>query len=209
MKHLTRDRPKPLISVGGMALIDHALNILENDLITKRVVNVHYLHEMMRNHLADRGIVFSDETDELLETGGGLRRAIPLLGSSPVVTINSDAVWGDLTPLETLMSSWTTDKEALLLVVPTNKAIGHIGGGAFDLDAGGRLRRGNGFVFTGLQIIRTERFETVIQHNFSTRLVWEQMLKAGGLFGTVYHGKWCDVGRPECVQLAESMIKEL
>ena len=155
MGPLTREKPKPMVKVAGLPLIDHALNLL-TEANTPKVVNLHYKAEILRDHLAGRDIQFSDESDAILETGGGLRRALPLLGKSVVATLNTDAIWQGVNPIETLMNAWRPEMEALLLTVPKDRAIGHKGAGDFIADTNGRLTRGAGEIYTGLQIVRTD-----------------------------------------------------
>ena len=106
MGALTDTRPKPLVPVGGRALIDHAMDLTADISPLTRVVNTHYLAPMLKHHLAGQGVLFSDEPELLLETGGGLRQALPLLGQNPVFTLNSDAIWRGPNPLTLLADSW-------------------------------------------------------------------------------------------------------
>ncbi len=208
MGALTADRPKPLIPVAGRPLIDHALALLKGVKVGPVVVNLHYHPEQIRAHLTDHSeIRFSDEP-VLLETGGGLRAALPELGGNPVVTLNTDAVWTGPSPLERLIRHWDPARmEALLLLVPRDRAVGHIGGGDFLVDAEGRLRRGPGEVYTGLQIIRTDRLAEIADPVFSIGRIWDRMAEAGTLFGLGHEGGWCDVGRPDCIPLAEALLE--
>jgi N-acetyl-alpha-D-muramate 1-phosphate uridylyltransferase len=208
MGAMTAERPKPLIPVAGRALIDHALD-LTNGLRLKRIlVNLHYRADMIRSHLEDRAdIVFSAETETILETGGGLKAALPMLPGSPVLTLNTDAVWSGPNPLLVLGDAWDGSRmDALLLMVPTESAIGHRGRGDFAADTQGRLRRGTGFIYVGAQIIRTEAVAAVPDRVFSLNRVWDAMASSGRLFGAVYPGRWCDVGQPQSIALAETML---
>lgn len=205
MAPLTDTRPKPLIEVAGRALIDHAL-IFCDDL--KVVVNTHYFANQIQDHFAGTNVQISDETDQLLETGGGLKRALPLLDGNPVFTMNTDAAWRGPNPTGILSDAWRPDMEALLLLIPIEKAVGHTGSGDFDVAKDGRITRGTGFVYSGVQIIRTDRLSDIAQDAFSMWLLWEGMLERGGAFGAVYDGQWCDVGRPDAIPLAEAMINE-
>lgn len=208
MGALTQDRPKPLIQVAGRALIDHALDLTTSVGPLTRVVNTHYLAAMLKSHLAGLDVQFSDEPDLLLETGGGLRRALPLLGPMPVFTLNSDAIWRGPNPLALLADMWNpTRMEALLLLLPPAAAIGHTGHGDFQADDDGRLSRGPGLVYSGAQIIRTETLASVPRDVFSLNLIWDQMATRGGLFGLPYPGEWCDVGRPESIPLASALLE--
>lgn len=206
MGALTRDQPKPLIKVGGKALIDHALDLVAKAQTGKIVVNIHAHAPMIRTHLAGQSIVFSDETDRLLETGGGLRKALPLLGSDPVLTMNTDAVWNGPNPITALQNAWRPEMEALLLMVPKQNVRGHLGGGDFRMDAQQRLHRAPDMVYTGVQMIRTAVLAEIAEDAFSMNLAWNKIDARGGLFGTIYDGKWCDVGQPSSIALAEAML---
>ncbi|PPB82695.1 MurNAc alpha-1-phosphate uridylyltransferase [Albidovulum inexpectatum] len=209
MGPLTADRPKPLVPVAGRALIDHALGLVDAAGIGRIVVNLHYRADQLRAHLAGRAdIALSDESERLLETGGGLRQALPLLGPGPVFTLNTDAVWTGANPLAQLRAAWDPARmEALLLLIPRDNALGHAGQGDFDLGPDGRLRRGPGLVYTGAQIIRTETLPAIAEDVFSLNRLWDDMLARGTVFGCLHRGGWCDVGRPDCIPIAEAMLK--
>lgn len=205
MAPLTNHMPKPLIRVGGRTLFDHAYDFAKAAGCAPVVVNTHYLAGMLRDHLAGRDILFSDESDLLRETGGGLRHALPLLGQDIVITMNTDAVWHGPNPVELLLSAWRPGMEALVLTVAKPNVRGHLGAGDFDLTADGRIQRGRDLIYTGLQIIRTERLAKMTEDVFSMNAIWDQMITSGGLYGTTYDGQWCDVGQPESIPLAEAM----
>ena len=207
MGALTQDRPKPLIEVAGRALLDHALDIAAGAGVPRIVVNAHYKAEQIATHLAGRGVAVSHEAPDILDTGGGLRAALPLLAASPVFTMNTDAVWRGPNPLTLLAEAWSDDMDALLLCLPPAQAIGHIGKGDFVLDASGRAERGQGLVYTGAQIIRTEALKDMPEGAFSLNVFWDRLLKKGRLYGTTYPGKWCDVGHPGGITLAEDMLE--
>jgi MurNAc alpha-1-phosphate uridylyltransferase len=207
MGALTRDRPKPLIEVAGQALIAQALAFAEEAGAGPVVVNVHWKADQLRAHLAGRSVLISDETDALLETGGGLKAALPLLGDGPVWTLNSDAAWSGPNPLLALGDAWREGMEALLLLVPRDRANGHAGAGDFAMDEAGRLARGGPLVYTGAQILRTEGVRAMTDRVFSLNRVWDAAAARGGLFGLVHAGGWCDVGRPENLPLAEALLR--
>jgi len=207
MGALTQDRPKPLIEVGGRPLIDAALDYARGAGADPVVVNVHYKAEMLRAYLEPRGVRVSDESDRLLDTGGGLRAALPLLGDGPVWTLNSDAAWSGPNPLLALAQAWRADMEALLLLVPSERALGHVGGD-FTLDPTGRLARGGAYVYTGAQILRTEGLHEISDPVFSLNRLWDRAAARGRLFGLVHEGSWCDVGRPENLALAEALLAQ-
>ena len=204
MGALTATCPKPLIPVAGKPLLDHALTIARAA-SPRIVVNTHYLADQIRSHLTGQPILLSHEPT-LLETGGGLRAALPLLDGNPVFTLNSDAVWRGPNPLATLAQGWRHDMEALLLLLPRAQAIGHTGLGDFAIDAQNCLTRAPGLVYSGAQIIRTDDLAAITDTKFSLNLLWDRMAARGTLYGLPYPGQWCDVGRPDSLPLAEGML---
>jgi N-acetyl-alpha-D-muramate 1-phosphate uridylyltransferase len=222
MRPLTATRPKPLVEVAGRPLIDHALARLEAAGVRKAVVNVHYLADALEAHLAKRKgpmeIAISDERDCLLETGGGLIRALPLIDADPFLSVNSDNLWvdGPMDSLRLLAANWDDARmDALLLLVPLARAYCHTGSGDFHMDAVGKLRRRkpNGvapFVFTGIQMISRRLLAGEVPDGaFSTNLLWNRAMEAGRLFGTVHQGLWFDVGRPQSIRRTEDILADL
>ncbi len=207
MGALTADRPKPLVQVAGKALIDHALALVGDAGISRKVANLHYRAEMLEAHLDGKDVLVSVETPDILETGGGLRQALPLLGDGPVFTLNTDAIWKGPNPLSLAMQAWDPARmDALLVCISPDMAVGHAGKGDFVLDEAGRLSRGPGWVYGGAQIIRTDVLNDIPDRAFSLNLLWDRMQGQGRLYGLRYPGRWCDVGRPEGIALAESLI---
>ncbi|MCF7698635.1 nucleotidyltransferase family protein [Loktanella sp. M215] len=206
MAPLTDSRPKPLITVGGRTLLDHALDLTRVGCVSRRVANVAYLGDMVRLHLAGRGVAISVE-DPVLETGGGLRHALPLLGHDPVMTLNTDAVWKGPNPLAVLADAWRPEMEALLLLVPPVQVKGHTGPGDFSIGPDGRLTRAPDLIYTGAQIIRTGRLREIDADVFSLNILWTMMAQTEGLYGVTYAGQWCDVGRPDSIPVAEAMLQ--
>jgi MurNAc alpha-1-phosphate uridylyltransferase len=210
MGAMTAARPKPLIPVAGKPLIDHALTLADEAGITHIVANTHYLPDQIANHLAPRGIALSHETPAILETGGGLKAALPLLGGNPVLTLNTDAVWTGANPLSQLIAAWDGARmDGLLLLLPAADAKGHTGIGDFLIDADGRLTRAKGAagaVYLGAQIVRTDGLSDITTEVFSLNLLWDRMITAGRLFGLIHAGGWCDVGRPEGITQAEALL---
>jgi MurNAc alpha-1-phosphate uridylyltransferase len=206
MGALTQTMPKPLIQVAGKPLIDHAIDLTDLPKIGQRVVNVHYHADQMRAHLADRDIAISDETDMLRETGGGLRHALPLLGQTPIITMNTDAVWRGPNPIETVLDAWHDDMEALLLVIEKRNVHGHLGKGDFRLGPDNQLHRAPEMIYTGVQMIRTETIDHFADPAFSLNVAWNDIATRGGLFGVKYDGQWCDVGQPSSIPIAEAML---
>ena len=212
MGALTADRPKPLIPVAGKALIDHALDLSSDAKVGPTVVNLHYLAGQLETHLQNRPIALSHGRTQILEAGGGLRKALPLLGSGPVMTLNSDAVWTGQNPLTQLAAHWdNTRMDALLLLLPAEKAKGHSGTGDFLLDDTGRLTRAagaKGLIYLGAQILRPDGLHAIDKDVFSLNLLWDQMIANGRLYGLIHQGGWCDVGRPEGIATAEALLQE-
>ena len=219
MRPLTATRPKPLIEVAGKPLIDHALDRLRTAGIKKAVINVHYLADAveahLRNRVEDLEILVSDERGELLETGGGLAKALPLIDCDPFLVVNSDNLWidGPVDALKLLASNWDEAwMDALLLLVPLAHAHCHNGRGDFHMSPSGALsrRRPRGvapFVFTGIQIVSKRLFAGELPHGpFSTNLLWDRAIAAGRCFGAVHQGLWFDIGRPENIRKAEEIL---
>ncbi|APZ52554.1 nucleotidyltransferase family protein [Salipiger abyssi] len=207
MGALTADRPKPLIEVAGKPLIDHALDLAEGYGKLRRVVNAHYRADQLEAHLAGRDIVVVREEPEILDTGGGLRAALPLLGQDPLFTLNTDAVWSGPNPLRLLGKAWDPARmDALLLCVPMARAVGRKTAGDFSMDGAGRLLRQGDLVYTGAQILTTGGLANIPDRVFSLNRLWNVMHEEGRLFGLPYPGYWCDVGHPEGIRLAEEML---
>lgn len=205
MAPLTKDRPKPLIEVAGRALLDHALAQFSDQ---KIVANTHYLADQIADHLHGSGVLVSDESEKLLETGGGLKKALPLLGPDPVFTMNTDAVWAGENPVKALSRHWDAGAmQALLLLIPTGAAKGHAGPGDFNLEPDGRIVRGSHYVYSGLQIIKTNGLAAIDSDTFSLWELWTRMFEENAVFGAVYRGQWCDVGQPESIAIAEKMLE--
>lgn len=219
MRPLTATRPKPLIEVGGRSLLDHSLDRLRASGVKRVVVNVHYLADALeahvRRHAADLDVTISDERATLLETGGGVVHALPLLGDKPFFVINSDNLWvdGPVDTLRLLANRWDDEQmDALLLVVPLARATAHGGQGDFHMDAAGHLRRREPrriapFVYTGVQLVSPRLFADAPEGPFSTNILWNRAIEKGRAFGVVHQGLWCDVGTPASLPLAEELLK--
>ncbi len=211
MGALTRDRPKPLIEVAGRPLIDHSLAALRAAGVARIVVNVHSHPEQMRSWLAAHAPETAiSEEPALLETGGGLKQALPLLGAGPALTLNSDVVWRGGDPVATLGAAWDGARMgALLLLVPCAAALGHAGPGDFFRDPDGRLRRRGSaatadHVYAGAQIIEPSVLAEFPAGAFSLNRVWDALIAQGRLFGVVFEGRWLDVGTPAGLARAEA-----
>ena len=218
MRPLTATRPKPLVRVGGKALIDHSLDRIEAAGIGQVVVNVHYLADSIEAHLAshphDFSVAISDERDQLLETGAGLVKALPLLTGDPILVVNSDNIWTD-GPQDSLLElarHWDGDRmDALLLVIRQASATGHRGMGDFHMDGAGRISRRKAgrvapFVYTGIQLISPRLLVDPPQGPFSTNIFWDRAIKAGRLYGMSHMGQWFDVGTPAAIAPTEAAL---
>jgi MurNAc alpha-1-phosphate uridylyltransferase len=207
MKHLTANQPKPLVQVGGKALIDHSLEIARAVSPETILANLHYLPEMLIEHLAGSDVQTIVEQPDILETGGGLRNALPILGQGPVITMNTDAIWVGPNPVQMALDAWNPDEmDALLVCVPVDQTVGYSGNGDFSIAANGQLTRGAGGVYGGVQIIKTQGLEAIEESAFSLNLLWDEMLSNNRLYGLSYTGRWCDVGHPDGIGLAEKMM---
>jgi N-acetyl-alpha-D-muramate 1-phosphate uridylyltransferase len=217
MRPLTLERPKPLIPVAGKPLLDHALERIDAAEIGTAVVNTHYKGEMIAAHLRDRArprVVLSPEA-ELLETGGGIRKALPLLGSRPFLVVNADILWldGPTPAITRLIDAWRPDvMDVLLLVNPTVSAIGYDGSGDFFMDPVGQLtRRPKGriapFVFAGVHIVRPELYRHTPDDAFSNNLIWDRAAEAGRLYGIRHDGLWFHVGTPDTIGEVEERLE--
>lgn len=207
MRPLTETLPKPLIPVGKTTLLDHALHLTKVPQIGQRVINVHYRADQIRGHVADKSVSISDETDLLRDTGGGLKHALPLLTGDPVMSLNTDAIWSGPNPIPLLLNAWRPEMTCLLMLVPQTQTLGHPGQGDFLMGDDGQLTRGRGPVYTGLQLTRRSAVDSIPDRVFSMNRAWDHAVAQGGLFGCLYPGRWCDVGHPASLPLAENLLQ--
>ena len=209
--------PKPLVTVGGKALIDYALDRLAAAGVEQVVVNVHHLADQIERHLAARpspSIIIQDERDQLLNTGGGVIRALPQLGPGPFFHINSDTIWIDgVTPnLTRLAAAFDRARmDGLLLMAATASSIGYSGRGDFNMAPDGRLlRRGERdvvpFVYAGAAILTPQFFAGTPPGPSSMSPMFDRAIEAGRLFGLRLEGTWMHVGTPDAVKAAEEAI---
>lgn len=207
MAPLTDTRPKPLIEVGGQTLLDHTLGLAQGIAPSRLIVNTHYLADQIIGHLHGKKISISLEQSLILDTGGGLRAALPLLDGDHVITSNTDAIWRGPNPFEALLEAWNPQQmDALLLCLPLSEAVGRDAPGDFSLGKGGLLSRGGDHVFTGVQIVRTALVADHPETVFSLNAVWDEAISKGRAFGVHYTGTWCDVGQPSGIALAETLL---
>ena len=217
MRPLTDDRPKALVEVAGRALIDHVLDRLAAAGVERAVVNVHYFADRLEAHLKGRtapAVTISDERAELLETGGGLKKARPLLGEAPVLAANIDSVWTEpgVPAVERLVAGWDPAvMDALLLVVPLEMASGFEGPGDFFLAKDGRLgfrgeADGAPYAFMGVHLTKPQLVDREPNGPFSLTRVWRRLAAEGRLFGVVFDGFWMHVGDPQARDAAERRL---
>jgi MurNAc alpha-1-phosphate uridylyltransferase len=207
MKHLTAHQPKPLVHVAGRPLIDHALDYAYAIEPKTILANLHYLPHMLEAHLANTNVRTITESPDILETGGGLRNALPILGNGPVVTMNTDAIWSGSNPVKLALEAWQPDTmDALLVCIPVDKTVGYNGTGDFSISPDGQIKRGHDVVYGGVQIIKTDRLAAIPEKAFSLNVIWDQMLADDRLFGLPYPGRWCDVGHPGGITQAEELL---
>jgi MurNAc alpha-1-phosphate uridylyltransferase len=220
MRPLTLRMPKPLVPLAGKPLIDHVLDKLAAVGVTTAIVNVHYLPEQLEAHLAARRggppeTLVSDERGVLLDTGGGVKKALPLLGHGPFFIHNADSVWSEgATPaLARMLRLWNpAEMDCLLLLAPAATSIGYAARGDFSMAPDGRLaRRTEGevvpFAFAGVSLCDERLFKDAPQGRFSLNLLWDKSLARGKLYGMRMDGRWMHVGTPEALAEAESLFE--
>ena len=220
MRPLTLRAPKPLIPLAGRLLIDHVLDRLAAAGVQTAIVNVHYLPEQLEAHLAGRKekrpeILVSDERALLLDTGGGTKKALPLLGHGPFFIHNADSVWseGARPALSHMLRLWNpATMDCLLLLAPVTTSIGYAAKGDFSMAPDGRLaRRGEGevvpFAFAGVSLCDERLFKDTPGGCFSLNLLWDRALAKGRLCGIRLDGRWMHVGTPEALVEAETLFE--
>jgi MurNAc alpha-1-phosphate uridylyltransferase len=217
MRALGGSLPKPLVPVAGRALIDHVLDRLAAAGVRRAVVNVHYLADQLVAHLAPRPaplVAISDERGHLLDSGGGVLKALPLLGTGPFLIHNCDSIWteGPASNLARLAACWDDPSmDCLLLLAPADGSLGYQGRGDFACDASGRLRRPATqervpFAFAGVSIAHSRLFDGAQDGPFSLNRPWDLAIARERAFGIVLEGRWMHVGDPAAVAAAESWI---
>ena len=219
MRPLTDTLPKPLVKVAGKALIDHALDRLDDAGVETAVVNVHHMADQIENHLNGRTrpkIEISDERGELLDTGGGVVKALRRLGEQPFLHMNSDTLWIEgVTPnLVRLGAQFDpADMDILLLLASTTASIGYEGRGDFAMAPDGRLRRRGErevtpFIYAGAAVLNPAQFADAPQGKFSLNRMFDRAIEAGRMHGLRLDGTWMHVGTPAAIAAAEKAIEE-
>lgn len=217
MRPLTESLPKPMVRVCDKPLIDWTMDHLEEAGVEEAVVNLHHLPQFLITHLKDRPrprIVFSDETDQLLESGGGVKKALPLLGNDPFFVINSDIIWlnGTQSALMRLAAAWNSETmDALLLLQPLAGAHGYTDKGDFEMDPLGNVkRRQTGqvapFVFAGVQILHPRLFDESPDGPFSLNVLYDRALSEGRLATIAHDGEWYHIGTLNALELTQNAL---
>jgi MurNAc alpha-1-phosphate uridylyltransferase len=215
MRPLTDTRPKAMVEVSGRMLIDRVLDRLEKAGVSEVVVNIHHHADLLEKHLKARKapkIEISDERGALLDSGGGVKKALPLLGKEPFFVLNADTIWieGFKPNLPALGKMFDPAKmDVLLLLAATSGSVGYDGKGDFDADSEGRLtRRSEGFVtpfvYAGAAILKPDLFANTPDEPFSLNFLFDRAIEAGRLYGLRLDGLWMHVGTPEAVAEAET-----
>jgi MurNAc alpha-1-phosphate uridylyltransferase len=218
MMPLTADRPKPLVAVAGTALLDHVLDHLRDAGVGQIVINAHYRASQVEDHMADHAADFkvdvSDERDLLLDTGGGLVRALPLIPDDPFICVNADNWWTNdgENAFTRLMAAWDDNAmDVLMLLIPYAEANNTQGQGDFDLDVDGRLSRRKAdqqaaYVWTGIQMLSKRLIIDPPSEVFSTNVFWDRAIAKGRCYGLVHEGLWFDVGYPDAIAATEAKL---
>lgn len=216
MRPLTASQPKPMVRVAGKPLIDHALDRLAETGVGKAVVNVHYLADALEAHVRARAVpqvTISDERALLLETGGGMVKALPHL-PDPFFALNADNIWldGPKSAFHDLSRRWEPEAmDALLLVVPHARAMNFDGPGDFHMDPLGRLSRRRAgriapFIYTGIQLVSHRLLREAPEGPFSTNILWNRAMEEGRLYGLSFTGLWFEVGTPQAIRPTEEAL---
>jgi len=220
MRPLTLTTPKPLVPVGGKPLIAYAVDKLANAGVSEAVVNVHHLAEQIEawcQTITKPHITISDERNVLLDTGGGIAKALPLLGSSPFFVMNSDSFWtdGKVPALERLRQAWRdNDMDCLLLLCDPAYTTGYVGRGDFVVNDEGRLAWAKQFpdwkalTYIGGYLVHPRLFERAPSGAFSMLRLWDQAIEKGRLFGLAHDGHWLHVGTVESIAAAEDYLRK-
>ncbi|MGE5548276.1 MAG: nucleotidyltransferase family protein [Solirubrobacterales bacterium] len=216
MRPITEHTPKPLVAVAGRTMLDRALDHLDEAGVANLVVNTHWLADKVRAHLAGRPNLTLSHEDTLLETGGGVAKALPHLGERAFFVVNSDIIWtnGSLPALARLAAAWDDERmDALLLMQPTSTAVGYDGDGDFFLDPNGVPRRRQPrevapLLFAGVQMLSPRLFQGAPSGKFSLNVLYDRALEDGRLFGIVHDGRWFHVGTPEALPEVEALLAD-
>ncbi|MGD9481148.1 nucleotidyltransferase family protein [Shinella sp. G-2] len=220
LRPITDTMPKPLVPIAGKPMIDYGLDALAEAGVKRTVVNVHHFADQMKTHLANRTapeIILSDETDRLMNSGGGLAKGLKLLGRGPVLVMNADLFWigetpGEETNLQRLSDAFDPDSmDMLMLCVKLEDTTGHNGKKDFSMDGKGRLARyseesGNPVVYAGAIAMMPALFDDAPDDAFNLNIYFDRAIEKGRLFGLMLEGHWITVGTPDAIGAAEAVI---
>jgi len=219
MRPLTSNISKAMVKIDGKPLIDHMLKRLKHIGIEKVIVNVHAFAPHLISHLRNVNfglkIDISDETDLLLETGGGVVKALPMLGQKPILICNIDSIWIEFEPvLEKLINYWKPNQmDELLLCAKAEWSLGYSGKGDFDLDKNNRLTRrtneSSEYIYAGVQIFKPALAKSFKLEKFSRNKIWDESLKRKKIYGMQLPGYWMHVGDPNSLIAAEAVINQV
>jgi N-acetyl-alpha-D-muramate 1-phosphate uridylyltransferase len=216
MRPLTDTTPKPLIKVAGKPIIEYGMENLRAGKVSRAVVNAHYLSDQIvdwSKTVEVPSIVISDETDAILDTGGGIARALPLLGGDPFFVLNSDSFWIDegVPALQRLRDAWTDKMDCLLLLCDPKKTTGYDGDGDFVIDQNGRLtpQTSNALTYIGGYLVHPRLFENAPTGKFSMWRMWEKAIVTKSFYGLAHQGHWLHVGTPEAISEAEQRLSRM
>lgn len=226
MRPLTLKTPKPLVHVAGQALLQYAFDMLAKAGVQKLVVNVHHLADQIEDYVAKYApceTVISDERKELLDSGGGIKRALPYFSQDQILLLNADTFWVESAALDDnlsqMMDHFDPDRmDILLMVVPMSRTTGHTGKGDFATDAQGHLKRfkadnesegEDALIYAGAAILKTDIFDGVSDDIFSLNQCFDKAISAGTLYGYAMHGHWITVGTIAAIKDAEDEVARL
>ncbi len=217
MRPLTDSKPKPLIEVAGKPLIAYGFDRLVEAGVATAVVNAHYLPDQIYSWCENQTVlktIVSDETDAILDTGGGIARALPLLGTDPFFVLNSDSFWIEKgqPALKRLKLAWTDQMDCLLLLCDPKNTTGYEGNGDFFCAADGKLTRKRNdlkpaLAYIGGYLVHPRLFADAPTGKFSMNHLWDKAIAAQRLFGLEHAGHWLHVGTPSSIIEAEQFLK--
>ncbi|MCP4395399.1 MAG: nucleotidyltransferase family protein [Alphaproteobacteria bacterium] len=217
MRPITNTIPKPMVPVLQKPMMDYSIDALKEFGISDFVINLYHLGNVIKDHFENSAlnIAYSEET-ERLETGGGIKKALPFLGNDPFFAVNGDIIWQDLEGTISALSKLAfafneNEMDVLLLLHPVDNAFGYDGKGDFFINGDGSLiRRGDSpfspYMFAGVQIISPHAFECIEDDVFSLNVIYDNAIKFGRLYGVINEGDWYHIGTTEAIEQAEQLI---
>lgn len=209
MRPLTDHIPKPMVPLLGRPMIDYAIDTAREAGAKTIVANLHYKPDTLRSHLAAQGVIAVTEAPDILDTGGGLLNARVHFDSEAVWTMNPDAVWDGPNPFSFALAHWDPGKmDALLVTIEPNRAVGAESPVNLSIDHEGKLAWGNETIYGGVQIIKLSTLNDMEHTAFSLRVIWDRLIGQERCFGCIYPGRWSDVGHPDGIAHAETLLRD-